>query len=138
MKSVAALGYEEATPIQREAIPVLLSGADIIGQAGTGTGKTAAFALPLLHRLIETPATKKGAVRAMILVPTRELAMQVSEAVHRYGRPLGVSDTHKTRLSLGCGVRWIRPRFSRRTSIARRVLRSAAVRSAKSLCERSD
>ena len=59
VKSVAALGYEEATPIQREAIPVLLTGRDIIGQAGTGTGKTAAFALPLLHRLIETPASKR-------------------------------------------------------------------------------
>ena len=86
VKSVAALGYEEATPIQREAIPILLEGRDIIGQAGTGTGKTAAFALPLLHRLIETPASKKGAVRAMILVPTRELAMQVAEAVHQYGK----------------------------------------------------
>src|SRR5688572_942028 len=86
LKSVAVLGYEEATPIQREAIPVLLEGRDIIGQAGTGTGKTAAFALPLLHRLIETPASKKGAVRAMILVPTRELAMQVAEAVHKYAK----------------------------------------------------
>jgi ATP-dependent RNA helicase DeaD len=86
VKSVAVLGYEEATPIQREAIPVLLTGRDIIGQAGTGTGKTAAFALPLLHRLIETPASKKGAVRAMILVPTRELAMQVAEAVHKYAK----------------------------------------------------
>jgi ATP-dependent RNA helicase DeaD len=86
VKAVAALGYEEATPIQREAIPVLLSGRDIIGQAGTGTGKTAAFALPLLHRLIETPAEKKGAVRAMILVPTRELAMQVAEAIHKYAK----------------------------------------------------
>jgi len=89
VKAVAALGYEEATPIQREAIPVLLTGKDIIGQAGTGTGKTAAFALPMLHRLIETPASeasKKGAVRAMILVPTRELAMQVAEAVHKYAK----------------------------------------------------
>jgi len=86
VEAVAALGYEEATPIQREAIPVLLSGRDIIGQAGTGTGKTAAFALPLLHRLIETPAEKKSAVRAMILVPTRELAMQVAEAIHKYAK----------------------------------------------------
>jgi ATP-dependent RNA helicase DeaD len=89
VKAVAALGYEEATPIQREAIPVLLTGRDIIGQAGTGTGKTAAFALPMLHRLIEVPASdqaKKGAVRAMVLVPTRELAMQVAEAVHKYAK----------------------------------------------------
>ena len=92
VKAVTALGYEEATPIQREAIPVLLTGRDIIGQAGTGTGKTAAFALPLLHRLMETPAEKKGAVRALILVPTRELAMQVAEAVHKYAKqsPLSV------------------------------------------------
>ena len=86
MKAVLALGYEEATPIQRAAIPVLLEGRDIIGQAGTGTGKTAAFALPLLHRLLEPPATKTRAPRAMILVPTRELAMQVAEAVHKYAK----------------------------------------------------
>ncbi len=86
MKAVVALGYEEATPIQRAAIPVLLAGRDIIGQAGTGTGKTAAFVLPMLHRLLETPATKKGAPRALILVPTRELAMQVAEAVHKYAK----------------------------------------------------
>ena len=86
VKAVLALGYEEATPIQRAAIPVLLEGRDIIGQAGTGTGKTAAFALPLLHRLLEPPATKTRAPRAMILVPTRELAMQVAEAVHKYAK----------------------------------------------------
>ena len=86
VKAVLALGYEEATPIQRAAIPVLLAGRDIIGQAGTGTGKTAAFALPLLHRLLESPAPKKGVPRALILVPTRELAMQVAEAVHKYAK----------------------------------------------------
>ena len=88
--AVAGLGYEEATPIQREAIPVLLSGRDVIGQAGTGTGKTAAFALPLLHRLREgTP--KSRAARALILVPTRELAMQVAEAIHKYGKGLDLA-----------------------------------------------
>ncbi len=86
VKAVTALGYEEATPIQRAAIPVLLTGQDIIGQAGTGTGKTAAFALPMLHRLLETPGEKKGLPRALILVPTRELAMQVAEAVHKYAK----------------------------------------------------
>jgi ATP-dependent RNA helicase DeaD len=86
VKAVLALGYEEATPIQRAAIPVLLEGRDIIGQAGTGTGKTAAFALPLLHRLLEPPATKTRAPRAMILVPTRELAMQVAEAIYKYAK----------------------------------------------------
>jgi ATP-dependent RNA helicase DeaD len=81
------LGYEEPTPIQARAIPLLLSGADVLGSAATGTGKTAAFALPLIERL--DPATK--AVQGLILTPTRELAMQVAEAVHRYGRQRGVS-----------------------------------------------
>ncbi len=88
--ALAALGYEEPTPVQRAAIPPLLEGRDVLAQAATGTGKTAAFALPLLSR-VNTSA--KGAERtsALILVPTRELAMQVAEAVHRYGKPMGVS-----------------------------------------------
>ena len=92
VKAVAALGYEEATPIQREAIPVLAAGRDLIGQAGTGTGKTAAFALPMLHRLLEAGSGKAAGVRGLILVPTRELAMQVAEAIHKYakGTPLRV------------------------------------------------
>ena len=81
---------EEPTPIQREAIPPLLEGKDLVGQAATGTGKTAAFALPLLHRLA-TREEKGGSPFGLVLVPTRELAMQVSEAVHRYGRALGAS-----------------------------------------------
>lgn len=84
--AVTALGYEEATPIQAEAIPLLMTGKDLIGQAGTGTGKTAAFALPLLHRLLEGEAPKRGPARALILVPTRELAMQVAEAIHKYSK----------------------------------------------------
>ncbi len=87
LKALTSLGYEEPTPIQREAIPPLLDGHDLLGQAATGTGKTAAFALPLLHRL-EPDA--KGGPAALVLVPTRELAEQVSQAVHRYGRDLGV------------------------------------------------
>ncbi len=85
-QAVAALGYEEPTPIQREAIPLLLAGKDLIGQAGTGTGKTAAFALPMLHRFLKHPARTRGAVRGLILVPTRELAMQVAEAIHMYAK----------------------------------------------------
>jgi ATP-dependent RNA helicase DeaD len=85
-RQLDALGYEEPTPIQREAIPQLLAGRDLLGQAATGTGKTAAFALPLLQLLGQ--GTRRP--YALILVPTRELAMQVSEAVHRYGRELGV------------------------------------------------
>src|SRR5438874_5720813 len=84
--TLVALGYEEPTPIQREAIPPLIGGRDLLGQAATGTGKTAAFALPLLHHL--KPGTRSKKPCALVLVPTRELAIQVSEAVHRYGREL--------------------------------------------------
>ncbi|QEC49336.1 DEAD/DEAH box helicase [Baekduia soli] len=85
---LSGLGYEEPTPIQREAIPPLLAGRDLLGQAATGTGKTAAFALPLVQRLAAR-ADRGGRPSALVLVPTRELAMQVSEAVHRYGRAAG-------------------------------------------------
>ncbi len=88
-RALAGLGYEEPTPIQRAAIPPLLAGRDLVGQAATGTGKTAAFALPVLQRLLEPRAGEAG-VFALILVPTRELAMQVSEAMHSYGRDMGV------------------------------------------------
>jgi ATP-dependent RNA helicase DeaD len=85
LQSLTDLGYEEPTTIQAEAIPPLLRGADLLGQAATGTGKTAAFALPLLQRI-----TLGGPrPRALVLVPTRELASQVSEAIHKYGRHLG-------------------------------------------------
>ncbi|MGQ0648540.1 MAG: DEAD/DEAH box helicase [Gemmatimonadaceae bacterium] len=90
LDALTALGYEEPTAIQARAVPLLLDGRDLIGQAATGTGKTAAFALPVIQRLATTER-KKAAPGALILVPTRELAMQVAEAVHRYGRSLGVS-----------------------------------------------
>jgi ATP-dependent RNA helicase DeaD len=87
LRALAGLGYEEPTPIQRETIPPLLEGRDLLGQAATGTGKTAAFALPILQRMA---AGERGTQpSALVLVPTRELAVQVSEAVHRYGRELG-------------------------------------------------
>src|SRR5579885_2673540 len=89
VEGLRALGYEEPTPIQREAIPPLLEGRDLVGQAATGTGKTAAFALPLLQRLAKL-GDGRPRPAALILVPTRELAMQVAEAVHRYGRALGI------------------------------------------------
>ncbi|GLY74901.1 DEAD/DEAH box helicase [Actinoallomurus iriomotensis] len=88
LNALSGLGYEEPTPIQREAIPPLLEGRDLIGQAATGTGKTAAFALPLLQGLSSDEGRTGPA--ALILVPTRELAVQVSQAFHRYGRGLGV------------------------------------------------
>jgi|688.fasta_scaffold79735_2 ATP-dependent RNA helicase DeaD len=87
IEALSALGYEEPTPIQREAIPPLIAGEDLLGQAATGTGKTAAFALPMLEHIDAEGRSKNPT--GLILVPTRELAMQVSEAVHKYGRSLG-------------------------------------------------
>jgi len=86
VRALSELGYEEPTPIQREAIPHLLEGRDLLGLAATGTGKTAAFALPMLQLL----PTRGPAPSALVLVPTRELAVQVAQAVHRYGRGMGI------------------------------------------------
>ena len=87
LSTLEGLGYEEPTPIQRETIPLLLEGHDLLGQAATGTGKTAAFALPALQA-IDTSA--KGGPQVLVLVPTRELAVQVNEAMFKYGRELGI------------------------------------------------
>src|SRR5687767_3335248 len=88
--AVTALGYEEPTPIQREAIPLILDGQDVLGMAGTGTGKTAAFALPIIE-LLSRKGAKSTAARALVLVPTRELAMQVAEALHKYAKGTNLS-----------------------------------------------
>ena len=85
--ALSELGYEEPTPIQRAAIPPLLAGRDLVGQAATGTGKTAAFALPVLQRLLAEGG--RSAPAALVLVPTRELAVQVSEAMRSYGQDMG-------------------------------------------------
>jgi ATP-dependent RNA helicase DeaD len=90
VETLTALGYEEPTPIQREAIPPLLAGRDVLGQAATGTGKTAAFALPLLQR-IDGARPQPSRPALLVLVPTRELAMQVAEAFHSYGRAAGTT-----------------------------------------------
>src|ERR1700748_923891 len=82
-KAVSGLGYEEPTPVQRETIPLLLSKRDVLGQAATGTGKTAAFALPMLQHLANDDGAKKQ-TGGLVLVPTRELSMQVAEAIHKY------------------------------------------------------
>ena len=88
LRTLASLGYEEPTPVQREALPVLIAGRDVLAEAPTGTGKTAAFALPMLQRLpLGTAAA--GKTLGLVLVPTRELAMQVAEAFHRYGQDVG-------------------------------------------------
>ena len=87
-RALSGLGYEEPTPIQRAAVPPLIAGRDLVGQAATGTGKTAAFALPVLQRIFGRSG--QAGVLALILVPTRELAIQVSEAMHSYGRDMSV------------------------------------------------
>ena len=89
LTALGKLGYEEPTPIQLKTIPLLIEGHDLFGQAATGTGKTAAFALPILHRIIESKR-RPGVPFALVLVPTRELAMQVAEAIHSYGGEAGV------------------------------------------------
>src|SRR5919112_3203228 len=86
--ALTSLGYEEPTPVQRETIPLILGGRDVLAQAATGTGKTAAFALPMVERI---GADTKRRIAAMVLVPTRELAMQVAEAIHKYGRAAGLA-----------------------------------------------
>lgn len=92
LQALAAEGYTIPTPIQSQAIPKILQGADLLGIAQTGTGKTAAFALPILHRLAANrrPAQRKGC-RALILSPTRELASQIADSFRTYGRHLGLS-----------------------------------------------
>src|SRR5213596_2825704 len=79
LKAIDKLGFEQASPIQAEAIPVLMAGRDVVGQSQTGSGKTAAFGIPAVEKV---DATKK-AVQVLILCPTRELAVQVSEEIHK-------------------------------------------------------
>src|SRR4051794_6098765 len=85
MQAIKELGYETPTPIQERAIPALIAGRDVLGQAQTGTGKTAAFAFPMLEKMDFSQRTVQG----LVLAPTRELASQVSEAIHEYGKHLG-------------------------------------------------
>src|SRR5436190_10370116 len=84
---LSGLGYEAPTPIQLAAIPPLLEGRDLVGQAATGTGKTAAFALPVLQRILREGG--RAEPLALVLVPTRELAVQVCEALRSYGHDMG-------------------------------------------------
>jgi ATP-dependent RNA helicase DeaD len=92
LATVAELGYEQPSPIQAEAITPLLEGHDLLGQAATGTGKTAAFMLPMLQRLIDRRLEQPGrkGIFGLVLAPTRELAMQVNTAAARYGEGIGV------------------------------------------------
>ena len=93
LRAVAQAGYESPSPIQAAAIPPVLAGRDLMGCAQTGTGKTAAFALPMLDCLTASAPRKKGAIRALILTPTRELALQIGESFETYGRYLTLRST---------------------------------------------
>ena len=96
LRAVREHGYTQATPIQSQAIPIILEGRDILAGAQTGTGKTAGFTLPMLQRLNESKrdnGVKRGAVRALVLTPTRELAAQVAESVREYGKHLPLRST---------------------------------------------
>ena len=88
VSSLTALGFEEPTPIQEAAIPAILAGSDVLGQAATGTGKTAAFALPLIERWALGKEPSDPVI--LVLTPTRELCLQVSESFHSYGRDAGI------------------------------------------------
>jgi len=88
LKAVAGKGYRTPSPIQRQCIPAVLEGRDVMAAAQTGTGKTAGFTLPMLERLRHGPHARAGVVRSLVLTPTRELAAQVGESVVAYGRYL--------------------------------------------------
>ncbi len=88
LRAVAREGYSTPTPIQQQAIPAVLAGGDLMAAAQTGTGKTAAFTLPILHRFANEPNRRAGAPRVLVLTPTRELAAQVSESIDTYGADL--------------------------------------------------
>src|ERR1700740_644477 len=114
LRAVAEAGYTTPTPIQAQAIPLILAGKDVMGGAQTGTGKTAGFALPILHKLAPTantsPSPARHPLRALILTPTRELAIQVEESIRTYGKHSGLRSTVvfgggdiKQQLTIVCG-----------------------------------
>ena len=88
LETLAEKGYTEPTPIQTQVIPLVLRGRDVLGAAQTGTGKTAAFALPIIQRLSAASDSKQASARALVIVPTRELASQVASAIESYAQGL--------------------------------------------------
>ncbi|PKA99905.1 ATP-dependent RNA helicase RhlE [Flavobacteriaceae bacterium MAR_2009_75] len=95
LKAVEAEGYTSPTPIQQQAIPILLKGKDLLGVAQTGTGKTAAFGIPILHHLYQSQNGQKGKrkIKALIVTPTRELALQIGDSLTAYGKHTGLRNT---------------------------------------------
>jgi ATP-dependent RNA helicase RhlE len=95
LKALQEEGYTQPTPIQEQSIPILLSGKDLLGCAQTGTGKTAAFAIPIIQKLYQNRLTNKGdrKIRALVVTPTRELAIQIGESFTTYGKYTGIKNT---------------------------------------------
>ena len=95
LRALTDEGYETPTPIQQQAIPIVLNKIDLLGCAQTGTGKTAAFAIPMLQNLYKTKSNEKGfkKIKALVLTPTRELAIQIEESFKAYGRYTGITST---------------------------------------------
>ena len=93
LRALSALGYEHPTPIQEQAIPLLLEGKDLLGCAQTGTGKTAAFALPLIQQLMSDRPKGPRKIRCLILAPTRELAIQINDSISAYRRHTSLRNT---------------------------------------------
>src|SRR5882757_8626540 len=91
LKAIEDSGYTEPTPIQTAAIPLIIAGHDLIGIAQTGTGKTAAFTLPILHRLAALPPSNQRRTRVLILAPTRELVVQIEENIRIYAKNLSLT-----------------------------------------------
>jgi ATP-dependent RNA helicase RhlE len=108
LAAVRRAGYLHPTPVQAEAIPPALAGRDVLGCAQTGTGKTAAFVLPILQRLLGTPTPRdrRPFVRALVLSPTRELALQIAESVQTYGHGAGLRHVDRARRSTRCAAAW--------------------------------
>ena len=102
LQALESEGYREPTPVQAETIPALMGGRDVLGIAQTGTGKTAAFALPILHHLAGRKPSSGRPIRALILTPTRELAAQIGDRLRVYGRQLPL---HSTVIFGGVGSR---------------------------------
>lgn len=90
LSAISEAGYTAATPIQQKAIPLVLDGGDVVGIAQTGTGKTAAFVLPILEKLSSEPRAQRESIRALVIVPTRELAVQVEQNAIKYGKKLHI------------------------------------------------
>jgi len=114
LRSLADEGYTEPTPIQQKGIPVLLAGQDVMAAAQTGTGKTAAFMLPILERLRSQANTSmspaRHPVRALVLTPTRELAVQVEESARSYSRHIPLRARARTPPGACQGAHWPRQR----------------------------